>query len=505
MSEQSPGSIHVALRDVSKNFGGVQAVRDVTMSVKRGDIHALVGENGAGKSTLGKIIAGVHAPSAGEMTVDGRPVHYRVPRQALGDGIAMIEQELALLPRSSVLDNVILGTEDGRGGIVERRRSRRRFEQLVEESGFDLDPNAKVGELRIADQQKVEIMRALARDARLIIMDEPTAPLTPVEAERLYEVMRNLKAKGTTVVFVSHFLSEVLALADTVTVMRDGRHVRTVPAAEETESSLVEAMLGRPLDTAYPGLPDCPAEAPARLIVEGLTAKGRFEDVSFSLRGGEVLGVAGLIGSGRSEVARAIFGADPYDDGRILVDGEEASFRSPTGAIAAGVALLPEDRKGEGLLMRRSIAENMTLPHLDEVSTAGLLRTDRERKRVKLLAEQLNVRSAGIGAEVDTLSGGNQQKVLFGKWLLDRPRVLIVDEPTRGVDVGAKRAIYELIVELAEEGTAILVISSDLEEVLGISHRVMVMRRGQMVAEFARDDIDRSRVLASAFGTGGKP
>ncbi|MBS1885876.1 MAG: sugar ABC transporter ATP-binding protein [Actinobacteria bacterium] len=498
----APAAVHVALDRVEKRFGGVHAVRGVSLEVRRGEIHALVGENGAGKSTLAKIVAGVHRPTAGRVVVDGREVNYRSPRHALADGIAMIEQELALLPARSVIDNVFLSTENSRAGLLRRRQIRARFAALVERTGFDLDPDRTVGSMRVAEQQKVEIMRALARTARLIVMDEPTAPLTPVEAESLYTVMRSLRDEGVTIVFVSHFLSEVIALSDTITVMRDGFHVRTAPAAAETPGSLVEGMLGRSLDSTFPPRPERVGEAP-RLEVRGLSAAGRFEDVSFTVNAGEIVGLAGLIGSGRTEIARAIFGADRVDSGEILVDGEPVSPRSPRQAIGKGIALLPESRKEQGLLMRRSIVENIMLPHLGDVSSGGVLRFGRERREVGAAMESLSVRAAGPRASVDTLSGGNQQKVLFGKWLLRTPRVMIVDEPTRGVDVGAKRAIYELIDELTAGGTAVLFISSDLEEVLGMAHRIFVMRRGRVAAEFAGRQAERAAVLAAAFGTEG--
>ncbi|MBS1878290.1 MAG: sugar ABC transporter ATP-binding protein [Actinobacteria bacterium] len=499
----APATVHVALDRVEKRFGGVHAVRGVSLEIRRGEIHALVGENGAGKSTLAKIVAGVHLPSAGSVSVDGREVRYRSPRQALADGIAMIDQELALLPARSVIDNVFLHSENSKAGLLRRRQMRERFAALVERTGFELDPDRTVGSLRVAEQQKVEIMRALARTARLIVMDEPTAPLTPVEAESLYAVMRSLRDEGVTIVFVSHFLSEVLALSDVVTVMRDGSRVRTSPAAEETPGSLVEGMLGRSLDSTFPARPES-VRAEPRLEVRGLCGTGRFEDVSFSVHAGEIVGLAGLIGSGRTEVARAIFGADRVDDGEILLDGEPVSPRSPRQAISRGIALLPESRKEQGLLMRRSIVENIMLPHLDDVSSGGIVRSARERREVVEAMERLSVRAAGPRASVDTLSGGNQQKVLFGKWLIRPPRVMIVDEPTRGVDVGAKRAIYELIDELTASGTAVLLISSDLEEVLGMAHRVLVMRRGRLAAEFSNEGAERTAVLAAAFGTEGR-
>jgi ABC-type sugar transport system ATPase subunit len=490
---------HVELKGVGKRFGGVQALAGVDLAIARGSIHALVGENGAGKSTLGKLVAGVHAPDEGDIWIDGRKVEYRSPRDALEDGVTMIAQEPTLVPRRSVLENVFLGIEPRRGAFVDERDMRRRFEELARDIGFTLSPAAPAGSLRVADQQKVEILRSLARNARLIVMDEPTAALTADEAERLFGIVRRLRERGTTVVYVSHFLTEVLALVDTVTVLRDGRLVRTAPAERETASSLVSAMLGRSMELTFadkePPLPD----APVVLSVRGLTRPGVVEDVSFEIHAGEIVGLAGLIGSGRSEVARAIFGADRAS-GEVLLDGRPLSVRSPRDAIEAGIAMLPEDRKYQGLLMQRSIVENVSLPHLRTVSAGGVLAGGRERRTVAALLKRLDVRAKGPGARVATLSGGNQQKVLFGKWLFRRPQVLLADEPTRGVDVGAKRSIYDLIRSLAKDGMAVLLISSEHEEVLGLAHRVLVMRGGRVVAELDDDSMSEDAVMRAAFG-----
>lgn len=490
----------IEARNVSKRFGGVQAVHGASLSVSRGTVHALVGENGAGKSTLGKMLAGAVTPTSGTLLVDGRPAHYGSPRQALAAGIAMIDQELAMVPARSVIDNVFLGTESRRLGLLRSRDQRRRFKALVADTGFDLDADALVGSLRVADQQKVEILRAVARNARLVVMDEPTAPLTQVEAEQLYAVIRDMRDRGATIVFISHFLEEVLDVADTVTVMRDGEVIRTSQANDETPASLVHAMLGRPMDVAFPKRGRPAQDARVVLEARGLGAAGRFVDVSLELRAGEILGLAGLVGSGRTEVARALFGADRVDGGELILDGQPVKLRSPRDAIAAGIVLLPESRKDGGLVMMRSIAENMVLPHLGQVSRWGVLRPREERTRVERTIAELDVRCRGLRTPVETLSGGNQQKVLFGKWLVHPPRVLIVDEPTRGVDVGAKRALYELVSDLARQGLAVLVISSDLEEVLGLAHRVAVMHRGRVAVTLDADEADEERVLAAAFG-----
>jgi ABC-type sugar transport system ATPase subunit len=493
--------VHVELRGVAKRFGGVQALSEIDLAIERGSIHGLVGENGAGKSTLGKIIAGVHRPDDGELWVDDRRAHYLSPRGALADGLTLIAQEPTLVPRRSVLENVFLGIERGRAGVVQPRSLRARWRDLVEEVGFDLPADAPAGTLRVADQQKAEVMRAVARSARLIVMDEPTAALTADESERLFKAVRRLRERGTTIVYVSHFLAEVLDLVETVTVLRDGRLVRTSPAANETPESLVSAMLGRSMDVTFPEKSFPPADAPVVLSVRGLTRAPALADISLDVRAGEIVGLAGLIGSGRSEVARAIFGADKRDAGEIRVDDRPVRIRTPRDGVRAGIVMIPEDRKGQGLLMLRPIVDNVTLPHLASVSRAGVVEERRERRDTAELVRQVDVRAKGLSAKVSTLSGGNQQKVLFAKWLFRRPRVFVADEPTRGVDVGAKRAIYELIRSLAEQGMAVLLISSEHEEVLGLAHRVLVMRGGRIVEELDNVSMSEEAIMKAAFAT----
>jgi rhamnose transport system ATP-binding protein len=492
--------VHVEVKGLGKRFGGVQALEGIALAVERTTIHALVGENGAGKSTLGKIVAGVHRPDEGGLWVDGRRVSYRSPREALADGVTMISQDPTLVPLRSVIENVFLGIEENHAGTLDNRRMRRRYEALAEEAGFELPPNASVGTLGVAEQQKVEILRSVARDARLIVMDEPTAALTFDEAELLFAIVRRLRDRGTTILYISHFLSQVLELVDTVTVLRDGRLVRTAPAGEETPESLVSAMLGRSMELTFPDKESPPADSPIVFSVRGLERPPVVYGVSFDIRQGEILGLAGLIGSGRTEVARAIFGADK-GSGEVAVEGKPVRIRSPRDAIRKGIAMLPEDRKYQGLLMQRSIVENVALPHLDAVSVAGVVAPRRERRTVGDLIRRLDVRTTSAGAKVATLSGGNQQKVLFAKWLFRRPQVLLADEPTRGVDVGAKRGIYELIHSLAREGMAVLLISSEHEEVLGLAHRVLVMRGGRVVAELDSKTMSEDAIVRAAFAT----
>ncbi len=490
--------VHVEVRGLGKRFGGVQALVGVDLAIERGSVHGLVGENGAGKSTLGRIVAGVGRSDEGELRIDGRKVSYHSPRDALADGVTMIAQEPTLVPRRPVIENVFLGIEENRAGVLDDRTMRRQYRALVEEAEFELPPGALVGSLGVADQQKVEILRSVARNARVIVMDEPTAALTFDEAERLFAIVRRLRERGTTILYISHFLAEVLALVDTVTVLRDGRLVRTAPAASETVESLVSGMLGRSMELTFPPKEPPPTDAPVVFAVRGLTRPGVVDDVSFEIRAGEILGLAGLIGSGRTEVARAIFGADKGSGG-IEVEGRPVRIRSPRDAIRAGVAMLPEDRKNQGLHMQRSIVENVALPHLDTVSVAGVVAQRRERRAVGELMRRLDVRMRSTGAKVATLSGGNQQKILFGKWLFRPPRVLLADEPTRGVDVGAKRGIYELIHSLAGRGMAVLLISSEHEEVHGLAHRVLVMRRGRVVAELDQKTMSEDAIVRTAL------
>ena len=495
-------AVFLAARGITKRFGGVHALSDVSLTIEQGSIHALVGENGAGKSTFGKVLAGMHSTDGGVIVVDGKETRFRSTRDALlGAGITIVGQERAVIPQRTVVENVFLGREPRWHGILQRREVFREYERLCESTGLRLPPNAKVSTLRVSEQLQVEILRALVRDARLIIMDEVTAALTAAESEHVFDVVRSLREEGRAILYISHFLKEVLALSDEVTILRDGRLVRTAPAKEETPTSLVSGMIGRSLELVFPPKAYPPPDAPVVLSVSGVGRTGVISDISFEVKAGEIVGLAGLIGSGRSEVARAIFGADRMTEGAVSVDGKEVTLRRSRDGVNAGIALLPESRKEQGLLMRRSIVENVSLTYLDDVSRHGIVRPRRERREAGDLIRRLDVRTSSPTALVDTLSGGNQQKVLFAKWLFRRPRVLIVDEPTRGVDVGAKQAIYTLIVELATQGVAIVLISSELEEVLGLSHRVLVMRLGAIVAEFDGESATDDAVMRAAFAT----
>jgi rhamnose transport system ATP-binding protein len=493
-------SAFLELRHVSKRFGGVLALDNISLAIGRGGVHGLVGENGAGKSTLGKIIAGEYKPDAGVMVLEGEEVRYSRPREALKQGITYVAQELSLVPARSVFENVLLGSERTRFGFLQDGLARERYEAAAERLGFRLDPRVPVGRLSVADQQKAELMRAIARRARMIVMDEPTASLSPHETDRLLEVVRRLAAGGTTIVFVSHFLREVLSVCDDVTVLKDGRHVTTVSAAATTADQLVVAMIGRQLEGSYPVKQTPAADSPVVLKARRVRLPGRSVDIDLEVRRGEILGLAGLVGSGRTELCRALFGLG-RSTGEFLVDGEARSLSSPREAIAAGIAMLPESRRDQGLVMRRSIRDNVTLAHLDRFEAGGFIRRREERAAVDQILSQVGLDAGRNQGNVANLSGGNQQRVLFAKWLLDTPKLLIADEPTRGVDVGAKRAIYDLLVDLAAGGMAIILVSSEIEEVLGLAHRIAVMRNGRIVGALDGPDISKEAVMRVAFGS----
>lgn len=501
MPDAADEGAHVELRDVSKSFGGVRALEAVSLRIARGSIHALVGENGAGKSTLGKIISGVVQPDHGTLLVAGDAVRLHSPRAALASGIAYIAQEMSLAGALTVAENVFLGAEPRQAGFLRRRELRARYAELAARAGFDLDGTAVAGQLRTADQQKAEILRALCRDASLIVMDEPTAALSRPDAQTLHAIIRQLARAGTTIVLVSHFLGEVLDLADEITILRDGRLVRTAPAGGETEDSLLNGMLGRIAGAAYPDRPPVAADAAVLMSVSDLRAPG-VRGVSLEVRAGEIVGLAGLVGAGRSELARALIGAQPGRHGVITLDGRALAVAGgPRAALRAGIAMIPESRKDQGLLLGRPVTENVSLSALAGYSRAGMVSRRAERGAVSAMLGKLDIRSGALTAAAGTLSGGNQQKLLFARSLLAPPRVLIADEPTRGVDMGAKRSIYELLAALAADGMAIVLISSEIEEVLGMSDRVLVMRAGQIVAEFDRAAATEAAVLGAAFGS----
>jgi ribose transport system ATP-binding protein len=488
------------MRGIVKRFPGVVALNGVSWDVRAGEVHVLLGENGAGKSTLTKTIAGVYPPDAGEIRLDGRPVRIRNPHDAQALGISTIYQEFNLAPDMTVAENVFLGREPLRMralGIVDRRQLIRQTREVLASLDLQIDPEAIVKHLGIAQQQMVEIAKALSLDARLIMMDEPTAALTSHEIDRLFETIRQLKGRGVAIVYISHRLDEVKAIGDRATILRDGASVGTVPVAETTIDEMIRLMVGRDLKDKFPKMSIEPGEEALR--VEQLTRKGVLRGVSFRVRRGEILGIAGLVGSRRTETARAIFGADTLDSGRIFLHGKEVTVRTPADAIRNRIALVPEDRKRHGVCASLSVRENVTLSGLRQFSRKGFLDIGSEKRRARELVSTLRVATPDLERWVLYLSGGNQQKVVIAKWLNTNAEIFLFDEPTRGIDVGAKVEVYRLMGELLSRGAAIVMISSELPEILGMSDRILVMRDGGIAGEFDRRDATEEKILNCAL------
>jgi ABC-type sugar transport system ATPase subunit len=489
----------VRFEGVTKRFPGVVALEDVTFEIAAGSCHALCGENGAGKSTLGKTLAGIHAADSGQILLDGRPVQFASPTAALAAGVGMVHQELAFCENLTVAENLCLGSLPNAAGFISFGEMRRRATAMLAPIAPNIDVDRAVGELTIGQQQMLQIAGAIAHGARIIIFDEPTSSLSQHEADRLYELIARLRERQVTCIYVSHRLEEIFKLCDHVTVLRDGRHVATRPIGEVDRAALVEMMIGRRLEDYFPG--HVSAEAGAELLrVEHLSSPGQFTDISFSVRTGEVVGCAGLVGAGRSEVARAIFGLDPEARGDVFVRGCRVERRGPADAIALGIGLVPEDRKRQGLVLSMSVLENGTLSILPRISRLGFIDGSAEREKVKPYFNRLKVRTGRLDVPVAALSGGNQQKIVLTKWLAAECPLLIFDEPTRGVDVGAKAEIHAQIDELASSGAAILLISSELPEVLNLSTRILVFRQGRIVGELPRAGATQEAVMRLMAG-----
>lgn len=494
----SPAPPLLSLSAVTKRFPGVVALDAVDLVVRAGAVHALVGENGAGKSTLLKIIAGAYRPDGGTIALDGAPMTFLAPRDALNVGITVIYQELSLVPQLSAEANIFLGMEPARYGVLDRGAAASRAREALRSLGADFDSGAPAGELSIAEQQLVELARALARDARLIALDEPTAALSHLETARLFEQVGRLCARGIAVIFVSHRLEEVRRIADEVTVLRDGRRVFSGPAGGLDDAAIIRHMVGR--DVEYARLPSAAPPTGAPLLEATGLGNGRnFTDVSLAVRRGEIVGLAGLVGAGRTEVARCLAGADPHDAGTMTLAGAPYRPASPRDAIARGVVYLPEDRKTQGLVLGMSVRENATLATLSRFSVRGVIRRRAEREAAARQTAAVELRPPDIEREAGTLSGGNQQKVVLAKWLLADADLLIFDEPTRGVDVATKVELHRLIRALADGGKAVLVISSELPEILALSDRIVVMREGTVAGELAAGEATAERVLALAL------
>lgn len=491
--------VYIRFDDIGKRFPGVTALDGVSFAIERGHCHALLGENGAGKSTLGKILAGVHRADSGTLWIDGTVARIAGPRDACAHGVAMVHQELAFCPNLSIAENLCLADLPLRHGLIDRAAMRTRASTLLAELGVVFDVDRLVGTLTPGQEQLVQIAAAIGGAARIIVMDEPTSSLSAGETQRLYELVGRLKARGVTIIYVSHRLEEIIRLCDAVTVLRDGRHVETRSMHGVRQDDLVRLMVGRDVALAEPEHLAKP-RGPVRLTVSGLTSPGRFRDVSFRLHAGEIVGVAGLVGAGRSEVAQAIMGLDPEVAGSIVVAGVTLTPHSIDAAMAAGVGLVPEDRKHQGLVLGLSCRTNVSLAVLDRLSRFGFVDRAREERLVATYRDRLRVKTASLDTLAAVLSGGNQQKLALAKWLACDCRVLIVDEPTRGVDIGAKVEIHRLLDQLAAEGLAVLMISSDLPEVLALSRRVLVMRGGGLVAELTRAEANEESVMRAMAG-----
>lgn len=489
----------IRFRSLLKRFPGVVALEDVSFDIQPGACHALMGENGAGKSTLGKILAGVHRRDSGDILLRGRAVDFHTPLDALRAGVGIVHQELAFCPNLSVAENLCLSALPSWGLLLNRRQMRDRANDFLARVGADCDADDPMDQLSIAQEQLVQIAAVLASGANVIVMDEPTSSLSEPDAQRLHRLIGELRRDGKTIVYVSHRMDEIFRICDWITVLRDGQHVATMPAEQTDQNELVRMMIGRSITQYFPTHASG-AVGRQMLRVTDLSSPGKFDSITFGLRAGEVVGMAGLVGSGRSEIAQAIFGLDPRSTGQVSVDGTSVTIRSPRMAMELGIGLVPEDRKRQGLVLDMACGKNITLSMLERISDFGWINRNRQRRVVDEFFGQLRVRAASADVPAGGLSGGNQQKLVLAKWLARSCRILILDEPTRGVDVGAKAEIHRLIDGLAASGCAVLMISSELPEIIHLSTRVLVMRRGRLMGELAREQATQERIMALMAG-----
>ena len=500
ISEMQPDNV-VEIVGISKDFPGVRALDDVNLTIERGKVHALVGENGAGKSTLMKILAGVYQPDRGQIKVNGRLVTIRRPADSLRLGISMIHQELNMIPAMTVAENIFFGREPcfGHSRILNRRKQRSMTREVLGEIKIDLSPDSKISSLSVAEMQMVEIAKAISYKSDIIIMDEPSSAITDREVERLFEIIRASTEKGVAVVYITHKMDEVFRVSDVVTVLRDGRHISTQPTKAVNQDVLISLMVGREIGAYFPK-EDIP-KGDVNFEVRNLSKKGKFDKINFKARRGEILGIAGLVGAGRTEVAEAIIGLDRPDEAEIFVNGKLVIIHNPFDAISQGIAFVPEDRKLKGLNLKASVGQNMTIANLRRFSILSQVILRRlERKAIDELIRLLNIKTSDKNQNVNSLSGGNQQKVVLAKSLIGGPDVFIFDEPTRGIDVGAKTEIYKLMNSLAKQGKTIIMISSEMPEIMGMSDRVIVLHNGSISGEFQRTEFDQEKILACAMG-----
>lgn len=483
------------MRNIDKKYGGIEALKHVSLQLKKGEVLCLCGENGAGKSTLMKILAGVETPTGGEIRIDGQTVHIAKPTDAFEHGISMVHQELIQIEQMTIAENIYVGRYQTRGGFIDKKKLRQNTKQLLERLGVSYDPDSLIRQYSIAKRQIIEIAKALSHELSIIVFDEPTAALTIEETENLYRIIRKLKEEGVAVILISHRMEDIFAVGDRVTVLRDGENSGTLDVAEATVDDIVRLMIGRKMTQQFPDKSNCVGETV--LQVSHLT-NDRITDISFELRKGEILGIAGLVGAGRTELLRALFGADSCT-GEVLFKGESIRKRTPMDSIRRGIAMVPEDRKGQGLILEQSLLQNMALSVLDRLSVAGFVNAGKEREVCEEYMDSLRIRASGKGMMVRMLSGGNQQKVVLGKCLASKPEILLLDEPTRGVDVGAKAEIYKIINDLAKEGISIIVVSSEMAELLGISDRILVMHEGYLSGELSMEEANEESIMRLAI------
>lgn len=490
----------IQMSGIKKAFNGNVVLNDVQFTLEKGEIHALMGENGAGKSTLMKILSGIYSKDAGEIKVDGEPVHFKSPKDAEKYGIVVIHQELNILPDLTVAENLFLGKEKtyGKLGILKTREMEKEAKELLSKLGLDVHPKTRAGDLSVGKQQIIEIAKAIASDAKYIVMDEPTAALTDREIQTLFETIRELKEKGISFVYISHRMEEIFAICDRITILRDGQYVGVRNIPETTFDEIVAMMVGRELGERFPER-KCEI-GDVKLEVRNLSVKGIFENISFQVRKGEVVGMAGLMGAGRTEVGETIFGYRKAHSGEIFLDGQKVTIKSPIDAMKHKIGYVTEDRKTKGLILNFSIQDNVSLANLKKVSSSGIVKKEKEEALVNQYIEQLKIRTSSPKQAAKSLSGGNQQKVVLAKWLGTDPEILILDEPTRGVDIGARKEIYHIINNLAQEGVAILMISSELPEVIGMADRVIVMQEGKLTGEVQKEEMTQERIMHYATG-----